>query len=87
MNDDLLYLIANPIKKKRDYIAQNLDAEIIILLHKKYKEYIFDECIYEKICEINKKMIIDYTIKKFSERFINNIIEEIIDDDDLIKNT
>ena len=26
-------------------------------------------------------------IKKFSERFINNIIEEIIDDDDLIKNT
>jgi len=87
MNDDLLYLIANPIKKKRDYIEQNLDEEIIILLHKKYKEYYFDECIYEKICEINKKMIIDYTIKKFSERFINNIIEEIIDDDELIKNT
>ena len=87
MNDDLLYLIANPIKKKRKYIEGNLDEEIIILLHKKYKEYLFDEFIYEKICEINKKMIIDYTIKKFSERFINNIIEEIIDDDDLIKNT
>jgi len=87
MNDDLLYLIANPIKKKRKYIEGNLDEEIIILLHKKYKEYSFDEYIYEKICEINKKMIIDYTIKKFSERFINNIIEEIIDDDDLIKNT
>ena len=87
MNNDLLYLIANPIKKKRKYIEGNLDAEIIILLHKKYKEYTFDEYIYEKICEINKKMIIDYTIKKFAERFINNIIEEIIDDDDLIKNT
>ena len=87
MNNDLLYLIANPIKKKRKYIEGNLDEEIIILLHKKYKAYSFDEYIYEKICEINKKMIIDYTIKKFSERFINNIIEEIIDDDDLIKNT
>ena len=87
MNDDLLYLIANPIKKKRKYIEGTLDEEIIILLHKKYKEYLFDEFIYEKMCEINKKMIIDYTIKKFSERFINNIIEEIIDDDDLIKNT
>ena len=87
MNNDLLYLIANPIKKKRKYIEGNLDEEIIILLHKKYKEYSFDEYIYEKICEINKKMIIDYTIKKFAERFINNIIEEIIDDDDLIKNT
>ena len=39
------------------------------------------------MCEINKKMIIDYTIKKISERVINNIIEEIIDDDELIKNT
>lgn len=87
MNDDLLYLIANPIKKKRKYIEGNLDEEIIILLHKKYKEYLFDEIIYEKMCEMNKKMIIDYTIKKFSERLINNIIEEIIDDDDLIKNT
>ena len=80
-------LNAKPKKKKRKYIEENLDEESIILLHKKYKEYLFDEIIYEKICEINKKMIIDYTIKKFSERLINNIIEEIIDDDDLIKNT
>ena len=80
-------LNAKPKKKKRKYIEENLDEESIILLHKKYKEYLFDEIIYEKMCEMNKKMIIDYTIKKFSERLINNIIEEIIDDDDLIKNT
>ena len=36
-NDDFLYLIANP-EKKKTYIFENTDDELLILLQKKFKK-------------------------------------------------
>ena len=93
MNDGLLYLIANPMKKKQKNIEENIDKELFNILHKKYKLYAFDKIIYDKICKENEKIIIEYTIEKVSEKFINDIIGDIlfqnyenIEDDLLNKN-
>jgi len=77
-NDELLYLIANPIKKKKTYVFTNIDEEICILLHKKYKNYYFDEIIYKEICEKNKEIVIDYTIKKIVNKIMNEIFDKIL---------
>ena len=77
-NDELLYLIANPIKKKKTYVFTNIDDEIFISLHKKYKNYCFDEYIYKEICEKNKEMVIDYTITKIVNKEINEIFDKIL---------
>ena len=37
-NDDFLYLIANPDKKKKTYVFENTDNELLILLQKKFKK-------------------------------------------------
>ena len=39
--DEYLHLIANPCRKKKTFIIENVDEELLILMHKKYKNYIF----------------------------------------------
>ena len=76
--DEFLHLIANPYRKKKTFIVENVDEELLLLMHKKYKNYIFDEDIFKKILEENKKMIEDYTIRKVVEKTIDTCIDEIL---------
>lgn len=77
-NDEFLYLIANPYRKKKTFIIENVDEELLLLMNKKYKNYIFDEDIFKKILLENKKLVEDYTIQKIVEKTINDCIDEIL---------
>ena len=77
-NDEFLYLIANPYRKKKTFIIENVDEELLLLMNKKYKNYIFDEDIFKKILLENKKLVEDYTIQKIVEKTINNCVDEIL---------
>ena len=41
--DESLYLIANPMKKKKTYVYENIEQDIQILLQKKYKKHNIDD--------------------------------------------
>ena len=77
-NDEFLYLIANPHRKKKTFIIENVDEELLLLMNKKYKNYIFDEDIFKKILEENKKLVEDYTVQKVVEKTIDTCIDEIL---------
>jgi len=76
--DEFLHLIANPHRKKKTIIVENIDDELLLLMNKKYKNYIFDEDIFKKLLEENKKMVEDYTIHKVVEKTIDTCINEIL---------
>lgn len=76
--DEFLHLIANPHRKKKTIIVENVDEDLLILMHKKYKNYIFDEDIFKKILLENKKLVEDYTIQKVVEKTIETCINEIL---------
>lgn len=79
LNDSYLHLIANPQKKKKTIIFENIDRELLILMHKKYKRYIFDDKIFEKINEYNLQLVEKYTIEKTSEKVVNDCINELLE--------
>lgn len=79
LNDSYLHLIANPQKKKKTIIFENIDRELSILMQKKYKRYIFDDKIFEKINEHNLKLVEKYTIEKTSEKVVNDCINELLE--------
>jgi len=76
--DEFLHLIANPYRKKKTFIVENVDEELLLLMHKKYKNYIFDEDIFKNILNENKKLVENYTIQKVVEKTINDCIDEIL---------
>ena len=76
--DEYLHLIANPHRKKKAVIIENVDEDLLILMHKKYKNYIFDEDIFKKILQENKKLVEDYTIQKVVEKTVETCINEIL---------
>lgn len=80
MDEDSFYLIANhsKINKKNLYVSEDLNEEIFFLLHKRFKDYIFDEEIFNKIIYDIEKKLEDYTIKKTVETIVNNLIESIL---------
>ena len=77
-NDEFLYLIANPHRKKKTFITENVDEELLLLMNKKYKNYFFDEAIFKNILNENKKLVENYTIQKVVEKTINDCIDEIL---------
>ena len=83
-DEQSFYLMANPsrINKNIVYLAENLNEEIYFLLHKRFKEYIFDEEIFKTIIENIEQTLKEYTIVNTVDKFIDNLIESI----DIIKN-
>ena len=57
--DESLYLIANPMKKKKTYVYENFEQDIQILLQKKYKKYNIDDDTMEELFQvINDKVFL-----------------------------
>ena len=77
INDEFLYLIANPMKKKKTYVYENINDDLFILLQKKYKIYHIDEDIMEEIFQLIEDKLLNDKINKIVTEFISDIIEEI----------
>ena len=76
--DESLYLIANPMKKKKTYVYENIDEDIQTLLQKKYKKYhIDDDTMLELFNMINDKLI-DIKIRKIANKMVSEIFENIL---------
>ena len=77
--DNFLYLIANPMKKKKTYVTENIEGELQLLLQKKYKNHdINDEVLKELFLVINEKLN-DIEIKKLSKKIIEEIFNDILE--------
>ena len=78
MIDESLYLIANPMKKKKTYVYENIDEDIQTLLQKKYKKYnIDDDTMLELFNMINDKLI-DIKIRKIANKMVSEIFDNIL---------
>ena len=77
INDEYLYLIANPMKKKKTYVYENINDELLVLLQKKYKFYHIDEDKMEEIFQLIEEKLLNDKIKKIVTELISDIIEEI----------
>ena len=78
--DDFLYLIANPMKKKKTYVYENIDEELFILLQKKFKNITIDEDDYIRICNKIEEELNEIYLNKFVHKFVNNIFDEVLKD-------
>jgi len=76
--DDFLYLIANPMKKKKTYVYENIDEELIILLQKKFKKYSIDEDDYIQLCNKIEDELNEIKLNKFVHNFVRNIFDEVL---------
>ena len=77
MIDESLYLIANPMKKKKTYVYENIDEDIQLLLQKKYKNYhIDDDTMLELFKTIDDKLV-DIKIRKIAHKMVSEIFENI----------
>ena len=78
MIDESLYLIANPMKKKKTYVYENIDEDLQLLLQKKYKNYhIDDDTMLELFKTINDKLL-DIKIKKIAHKMVAEIFENVL---------
>ena len=77
INDELLYLIANPMKKKKTYVYENINDELLVLLQKKFKIYHIDEEILEEILQLIEGKLLNDKINKIVTELISDIIDEI----------
>ena len=78
MIDESLYLIANPMKKKKTYVYENIDEDIQTLLQKKYKKYnIDDDTMLELFNMINDKLI-DIKIRKIANKMVSEIFDNLL---------
>ena len=76
--DEFLYLIANPMKKKKTYVYENIDEDIQLLLQKKYKKYqIDDDTMLELFNMINEKLL-DIKIKRYVHKMVSEIFDNIL---------
>ena len=76
--DEFLYLIANPMRKKKTYVYENIDEELIILLQKKFKKYSIDEDDYIQLCNKIEEELNEIYLNKFVHKFVNNIFDEVL---------
>ena len=76
--DEFLYLIANPMKKKKTYVYENIDDDLLILLQKKFKKYSIDEEDYIKLCNKIEEELDEIKLNKFVHKFVNNIFDEVL---------
>tara|TARA_B100000282_G_scaffold164046_1_gene118679 strand:- start:289 stop:540 length:252 start_codon:yes stop_codon:yes gene_type:complete len=77
-NDDYLYLIANPQKKKKTYVFENTNEELLILLQKKFKKKHIIEDNFTEICKIIKEKIDDLELKLFVKKLVDNVFENVL---------
>ena len=77
-NDDFLYLIANPQKKKKTYVFENTNEELLILLQKKFKKKHIIEDNFTEICKIIKEKIDDLELKLFVKKLVDNVFENVL---------
>ena len=77
-NDDYLYLIANPQKKKKTYVFENTNEELLILLQKKFKKKHIIEDNFTEICKIIKEKIGDLELKLFVKKLVDNVFENVL---------
>ena len=76
--DEFLYLIANPMRKKKTYVYENIDEELIILLQKKFKKYSIDEDDYIQLCNKIEEELNEIYLNKFVHNFVKNIFDEVL---------
>ena len=76
--DESLYLIANPMKKKKTYVYENIEQDIQILLQKKYKKHNIDDDTMEELFEAINEKLEEIKIKKIVHKMISQIFENIL---------
>lgn len=80
--DEFLYLIANPMKKKKTYVYENINNEIQLLLQKKYKQFNIDDEILSQLFQLIEEKLIEIKnekeIKQLSKRIISEIFDNIL---------
>ena len=76
--DESLYLIANPMKKKKTYVYENIEQDIQILLQKKYKKYQIDDEIMEELFKLIDEKLSDIKIKKLANKIVSEIFDNIL---------
>ena len=76
--DESLYLIANPMKKKKTYVYENFEQDIQILLQKKYKKYNIDDDTMEELFQVINEKLEEIKIKKIVHKMISQIFENIL---------
>ena len=78
MNNEFLYLIANPMKKKKTYVYENTDDELLLLLQKKYKNYHIDEDTMAELFKMIDDKLLNDKINKISNKIVSEIFENIL---------
>ena len=82
MNNDkeLYHLIANPLKLNRDKLKKesHVDKTLLNLIKKKYSQYDIEDSDYNQILNNLEELFIDLNRKNIVDKFINNIIEDVI---------
>ena len=76
--DESLYLIANPMKKKKTYVYENIEQDIQILLQKKYKKYNIDDDTMEELFQVINEKLEEIKIKRIVHKMISQIFENIL---------
>ena len=76
--DESLYLIANPMKKKKTYVYENIEQDIQILLQKKYKKYQIDDEIMDELFKLIDEKLSDIKIKKIANKIVSEIFDNIL---------
>ena len=76
--DESLYLIANPMKKKKTYVYENIEQDIQILLQKKYKKHNIDDDTMEELFDAINEKLEEIKIKKIVHKMISQIFENIL---------
>ena len=77
---DLYHLIVNPYKINKDKIKKvsSIDNSLLSLLKRKYPQYDIEEKDYNIIINHLEEFIIDLNNKNLINKFVDNIIEEVL---------
>ena len=77
---DLYHLIVNPYKINKDKIKKvsSIDNSLLSLLKRKYPQYDIEEKDYNIIVNHLEEFIIDLNNKNLINKFVDNIIEEVL---------
>ena len=77
---DLYHLIVNPYKINKDKIKKvsSIDSSLLSLLKRKYPQHDIEEKDYNIIINHLEEIIIDLNNKNLINKFVDNIIEEVL---------
>ena len=77
---DLYHLIVNPYKINKDKIKKvsSIDSSLLSLLKRKYPQHDIEEKDYNIILNHLEEIIIDLNNKNLINKFVDNIIEEVL---------